>query len=324
MIDLRKLKFHLILSAGVIALAACEDKGAGPVPEEFGEDGPETPGADADTDTDTDVDDTPPDPPEPELPAFELPHFPPGDLIDGSSRTKGDTGYTEPDVAAPFMRFPIERGPAFLNSQILHPGGGGYASGQWPPVPGAENDVANYSYPWRDNFCEVRFKSNGLCDGDQGHHGQDIRPATCDNGVLWAVAPERVKVRNIGSTHLVNLYGLDSGLLYTMLHMDRPLAPGVVNGAVLEPGSRIGKISNISGGSTAACPSARCTSVHLHFEIWHGAAETGGFSQKGVGPLSPYTSLVESYLDLVEEAPDGEDWSSPIAPPASSSVCRTP
>lgn len=275
------------------------------------------------------VDDPPPveldEPiPEPEPALFDLDHFAPGDLLPGSSRTKSNVGHTDTTSVAPNMRFPLERGPAFLNSQILNPGGGGYADGQWPAVGGSEIDPANYRYPWRDNFCEVRFKSNGLCAGDQGHHGQDIRPASCDNGEIWAVAPERVRVRNIGSTHLINLYGLESGLLYTYLHTDKPRPANITIGSIIEKGERIGRVSNISGGATAECPTARCTSVHLHFEIWHGATSSGAWNQKGVGAHSPYSSLVVSYLDMVDNAPAGADWTTPWALPASNAVCKTP
>ena len=42
-----------------------------------------------------------------------------------------------------------------------------------------EGDPGNYSYPWRDNFCERRSFYVGQCPGGLGHQGQDIRPASC-------------------------------------------------------------------------------------------------------------------------------------------------
>jgi len=42
-----------------------------------------------------------------------------------------------------------------------------------------ESAVDNYSYPWRDNFCEARYFYVGQCPGGLGHQGQDIRPANC-------------------------------------------------------------------------------------------------------------------------------------------------
>src|SRR5262249_56674835 len=40
-----------------------------------------------------------------------------------------------------------------------------------------ESAPENYSYPWRDNFCETRNFYVGQCPGGLGHQGQDIRPA---------------------------------------------------------------------------------------------------------------------------------------------------
>ena len=150
------------------------------------------------------------------LPQAMLPadwHFPPGDLLDGSSRTRGSSGVVDASVVSPTMRFPIESGPAFSNSQIFGRGGGGYASGSWPAVSGSENDAENFTYPWRDDFCEVRFGyDTELCPGGEGHLGQDLRAATCDNAVHWAVAPEDGYISHIGSIS-VNVFGAESGFI---------------------------------------------------------------------------------------------------------------
>ena len=42
-----------------------------------------------------------------------------------------------------------------------------------------ESAGRNYSYPWRDNFCEHRHFFAGQCPGGEGHQGQDIRPSHC-------------------------------------------------------------------------------------------------------------------------------------------------
>ena len=280
------------------------------------------------------VDDPPADPPAPP-PAADPPadpppapagptldHRPPGELLllqpddRGTARNNGKIGVTDASVVAPLMRFPVERGPAFLNSQIFMFGGGGYNAGGGEvytnPNVGQENDVANYTYPWYDNFCEVRNGANGLCAAGSGHHGQDIRPATCDNGAFMAVATEDGYIRRVGQTHLVELYG-DSGLVYKYLHIDRPLPAGIVKNARVTKGQPIGKISNKTGATS------RLTTVHLHFEIWHGAA--AGAVNYGAGPQPPYTSLVESYLDLIDANPDQYD---PVPPPSSVSACREP
>lgn len=260
------------------------------------------------------VDDTPTDSGGDTSPS--LPHDPPGDLQEKTARFETSLGVTDPSVVSPMMRFPVQSGPAFLNSQIFMFGGGGYNYGGGEvyanPNTGQENDPANFDYPWRDNFCEVRTRSNGLCAAGVGHHGQDIRPATCDNGANLAVAPEDGFVRRVGATHLLEIYG-DSGLVYKFLHLDRPLEPGIFKDARVASGQPLGKISNKTGSVS------RSTTVHLHFEIWHGLA-SGGVNL-GAGPLPPYSSLVEAYLDLIDDNPDQFD---PVTPPADVHECLTP
>lgn len=253
---------------------------------------------------------------------LSLPHEPPGDLQTlppddrGTARFNGTQGVTDPSVVSPWMQFPIESGPAFANSQIFGFGGGGYGySGSEVynnPNAGQENDPRNFEYPWRDDFCEVRTHSLSLCSAGNGHQGQDIRPATCDNGAFRAVAPEDGFVRRVGETHLVEIYG-DSGLVYKFLHIDRPLEPGIVKNARVTKGQPIGKVSNKTGATS------RSTTVHLHLEIWHGTA-AGGVDY-GAGPLPPYSSLVEAYLDLIDDNPDQFD---PVTPPANVSACLAP
>ena len=63
---------------------------------------------------------------------------------------------------------------------------------------------------------------------------------------------------------------------------------------MLTAGQRIGKVSNISGGTDMS--PQRWTTIHLHFEIWDGTM--AGFGSNGLGVLSPYTSLVEAYRRL--------------------------
>ncbi len=93
---------------------------------------------------------------------------PAGDLVEGSGEgRKDDTLY----LAG--LRFPLEHGPAYANSQVWGRGGGEGPGGR-------QCDEANYRYPWRDNFCETRRFRVDLCPAGTGHQGQDIRPATCE------------------------------------------------------------------------------------------------------------------------------------------------
>ena len=42
-----------------------------------------------------------------------------------------------------------------------------------------ESAAENFTYPWRDNFCELRDFLVGQCPGGYGHQGEDIRPGNC-------------------------------------------------------------------------------------------------------------------------------------------------
>ena len=221
---------------------------------------------------------------------------------------------TDPSVVSPGMQFPFESGPAFANSQIFGQGGGGYGGGAWPAPGGSENDPANFDYAWRDNFCETRTNpskhTNALCDGGLGHNGQDIRPATCENAVHWIVAPEDGHISWVGSIS-VNVFGAETGYIYKNLHLQKPLPAWVEVGAPVTKGQRIGRASDLLSASS------RATTVHLHFEI-HGGAEINGAMH--TGGLPPYSSLVESFLDLTDANPD---QIAPLTPP-SIAQCTTP
>ncbi|MEM9014965.1 MAG: M23 family metallopeptidase [Pseudomonadota bacterium] len=331
MITLRDMIKIMMVAAAVILMTGCgrefpsgDDAEApvSPTPAESDEPAPSEPETPSPQPSGPPTEDPPPSEPAPEPAGVTLPHNSPGTLLlrqpgdIGTARNFGKFGVTDPSVVAPLMRFPIDRGPAFLNSQIFMFGGGGYNAGGGEVHNngnvGQENDARNFQYPWYDNFCEVRNWGNDLCGVGTGHRGQDIRPATCENGAFMVVAPEAGYVRRIGDTHLVEIYG-DSGLVYRMLHIDRPLAAGIVKDARVTAGQVIGPVSNKTGSTS------RSTTVHLHFEIWHGLAN--GLVNIGAGPLPPYTSLVEAYLDLMEDHPEQFD---PVPPPANVAACRAP
>jgi len=310
---------------GILAfsLSACGKKEETPPSPAPSENGTST---SSDSGSSSSENSNPPETPPPSLPSDSLPvdwFDPPADLIDGTASGNGDEGFVLRDDdgfiynPAPDMIFPIKTGPAFLNSQTMMPGGFG-ANGTRNPNPGDQNNLINYQYPWKDNFCETRSRSNGQCNHGTGHQGQDIRPATCENGKYIAVAPEQIRIRNVGS-HGVNAFGLETGILYTFLHLDRPLADNLATGQsikkndIVEAGSAIGAISNKTSPDQNLDCYDRCTTLHLHFEMWAGAEPTSNSFSRGVAavPLPPYASLVDSYLRLVDSQPDGEDWVNP-------------
>lgn len=195
-------------------------------------------------------------------------YLPPGDLPPGSGE-----GAAEMTVFAPGMRFPIEDGPAYPNSQVY-----GHGGSQGPG--GGQCDAANYSYPWRDNYCEIRSWDMPLCPAGTGHQGQDIRPGTCDNLAHAIVSSEAGTVTNIGS-YSVYVTKAD-GQRFDYLHGGQ-IAVG--SGQVLAKGDHIGQVSNEFGGTA--------TTIHLHFNIKQDVAGVGFVY------VSPYMSLVRAYEELM-------------------------
>jgi MYXO-CTERM domain-containing protein len=213
------------------------------------------------------------------LPALAGPftYNPPGDLISGSGQ-----GRVDDVVYAPGMRFPMEQGPAFANSQVYNAGGSlGPGGGQC--------DASNYDYPWRDNYCEIRQWDMPLCPAGTGHQGQDIRAATCEKDVHWVVAVDDGTITHIGS-YTVYLTNAD-GTRFDYLHMD---SVQVSLGDQVTRGQRLGRVSNNFGGTA--------TTIHLHFNIQQDVEGLGAVF------VPPYTSLIAAYEELFappEEPPAG-------------------
>ncbi len=204
--------------------------------------------------------------------ADDFTYYSPGDLINGSGE-----GRVDDVIYAPGMRFPIESAPAFANSQVYNPGG-------YLGPAGSQCDAVNFQYPWRDNYCEIRDWDMPLCPAGKGHQGQDIRAASCDPEVHWAVAAVDGTITSIGS-YSVYLTAAD-GTRYDYLHMGQVQ---VSVGDTVTRGQRIGKVSNEFGGTS--------TTVHLHFNLQQYV--------EGVGTVyvPPYTSLIASYKELVGPPP---------------------
>jgi len=185
-------------------------------------------------------------------------------------------------IYAPNIRFPLERAPAYVNSQV-------YGVGGMYGERGSLCDPRNFRYPWHDNYCEKRSWNMPLCPTGKGHQGVDIRPATCERKKYYAVAVENGVISYIGS-YSVYLRG-DSGRIYRYLHLDSPTLR-VKIGQRVRRGERIGLVSDNMGGTK--------TSIHLHFD----AQETlliNGYPQKVFIPI--YTSLVDAYKRLLSGRP---------------------
>lgn len=206
---------------------------------------------------------------------------PAGDLIPGSAPPSilvDDTVYDDKIV------FPSEEAAVYLNSQVYMNGGSQAAlNGKSSNQCAAEN----YSYPWRDNFCEKRSKNQYFC-AQGGHTGVDIRPATCAKEVHWAVAPEAGEIYSIG-TYGVRMMA-DDGTWYQFLHLDMAHL-AVTEGQEVVPGQRIGKFSNVFFDNDG---NAVPTTIHMHLDMKESYAPTNG-DPPFIDRVNPYMTLVKAY-----------------------------
>jgi len=195
----------------------------------------------------------------------------------GKGRVNDNTIYI------PSMRFPIEKAPAYINSQVYGVGGINGAKGK-------SCDKKNYQYPWHDNYCETRTWGMPMCPSGKGHQGVDVRPSNCEKAKYYAVATENGIISYIGS-YTVSLRG-DSGRIYRYMHLDSPTLQ-VKQGNKVKRGQRIGLVSDNMGGTK--------TSIHLHFDVQQTINLGNGSSKKVFVPI--YTSMVDAYKRLLAGRP---------------------
>jgi len=276
-----------------------------------------------------------------EQPAHVSPDFtyrPPGELISNSGYRRAG-GLPDRTVYSQ-IRFPIERAPAYANSQSFMNWGDCYLKGRFPR-PHDKGDAyrcrlndkklvfdesanENYSYPWQDNFCETRDFQAGQCPGGFGHQGQDIRPATCSlknneadrclPNLYGAVAVRDAVVIRTPKQQalqlLVNTYTEHARFRYMHMNPEKLDADGMVHGRRVAEGERVGVVSNYQGFQGG-------TTVHLHFDVQV-------FTRDGWIWVNPYSTLITSYERLLG-ARGREIGPDPAPPPAAvTTVSQTP
>jgi murein DD-endopeptidase MepM/ murein hydrolase activator NlpD len=251
--------------------------------------------------------------PRPATSSSDFTYRPPGDIITNSGY-RGESGRADTTVYSQ-IRFPIERAPAYANSQSFLNWGDCFHRGRVPPPSDKgdryhckssnkrlvfdESAAENYSYPWQDNFCEARDFNVGQCPAGSGHQGQDLRPATCAlrNKDADRCIPNRhvvVAVRNgviirslrqQGVTLLVNTH--DEHVRFRYMHMNpaRLDKDGILDDRRVSEGEKIGLVSNYMdhlGGTT----------THLHFDVQV-------FTRDGWIWVNPYVTLISAYERLI-------------------------
>jgi hypothetical protein len=240
-------------------------------------------------------------------------YYSPGDLIENTGWRKMP-GRVDYHVYSR-MRFPISDAPAYVTSQSFMPWGDCYRTGtvgrtgrkgaqyrcklNSKPLVFDESAPENFSYPWRDNFCELRDFLVGQCPGGYGHQGEDIRPANCvlSNAEADRCMPYQHSVAavhdgiirrlpgNIGVYIVVN--NENERVRFRYLHMNPNYmdADGLLNGRHVTEGEVIGKVATWGDYEKG-------TSYHINFNIQV-------FTKIGWVWVNPYMSLVAAYERLI-------------------------
>lgn len=240
-------------------------------------------------------------------------YYGPGQILPRTG-VKGRGGVVDRSVYGT-IRFPLADVPAFVNSQSFMHWGNCDMTGRvgWRSTKGApyrcsvnrkpltfdESAQENYSYPWRDNFCEHRAFYVGQCPSGFGHQGVDIRPSECklrkpDSDRCQPYSDDVVAVRDGmilrpgAQDGIVLVSNTDDGLLrFRYIHMNpRKLdADTMTNGRLMREGEVLGQVGNYSRYEGA-------TTVHLHFEMM--VPTHDGFVR-----VNPYATLIAAYERLI-------------------------
>ena len=214
-------------------------------------------------------------------------YYGPGRLLAGSSfRDSG--GRVDYTVFAP-IRFPLAEAPAYANSQL-------YRENQTKPYRGSPKP-SDYTYPWRDNFCERRGFTVGQCPGGVGHQGQDIRASPCPQPLgngrcdpahdIVAVRTGAIMRSPKQEAVYIVINNANEHLRFRYLHMEprKMDEDNLLSGRDVKEGEVIGKVSNYSQKENG-------TSYHLHFDIQVPTKNGWVF-------VSPYMTLVVAYERLI-------------------------
>jgi hypothetical protein len=240
-------------------------------------------------------------------------YYGPGDLIENTGWKKMP-GRVDYHVYSR-MRFPIADAPGYVKSQSFMPWGDCYHTGtvgrtgrkgaqyrcrlNSKPLVFDESAAENFTYPWRDNFCELRDFLVGQCPGGYGHQGEDIRPGNCvfKNAEADRCMPYQHSVAavhdgiirrlpgNIGVYIVANTENERVRFRYLHMNPNYMDAEGLLNGKHVSAGEIIGKVATWGDYEKG-------TSYHIHFNIQV-------FTKIGWVWVNPYMTLVAAYERLI-------------------------
>jgi hypothetical protein len=242
-------------------------------------------------------------------------YFSPGFLIPNTGLKKDVGGRGDYTVYAR-LRFPLKEPPAFPNSQSFNNWGDCDFTGRsvrnprkkdqsysckvnGRPLVFNESAPPNYSYPWRDNFCEHRHYFVGQCPGGEGHQGQDIRPSSCtlfndgadrclpyQHEVVAAHDGFILRARKQEAVYLfINTASTHARVRYMHMNPNQLDADGIVSGKLVHEGDLLGRVGNYNNGE-------RGTTYHLHFDMQVPTKVGWVF-------VNPYMTLVSAYERLI-------------------------
>jgi hypothetical protein len=214
-------------------------------------------------------------------------YYGPGQLLSGTDY-RGRGGRADRTVYSQ-IRFPLAEAPAYANSQT-------FQSRNRSSDP---NVSPNYSYPWRDNFCERRGFPVGQCPAGIGHQGQDIRPHRCvplpgtdrctPNDELVAARGGVILRSPKQEAAYLFVNSAVEHIRFRYLHMNPSQMDQdeLLSGRLVHEGEVIGHVGNFSSRAAG-------TSYHLHFDIQVPTKDGWVF-------VNPYMTLVAAYERLIGE-----------------------
>jgi hypothetical protein len=245
----------------------------------------------------------------PDKQSEDFTYYSPGELIENSGWRKMP-GRADYNVYAR-IRFPMADAPAYIKSQSFMPWGDCYRTGRVgrvgrkdapyhckvndKPLVFNESAAENWTYPWRDNFCEMRNFLVGQCPGGYGHQGEDMRPSNCvlsnegsdrclpyqhtvaaaHDGLIWRTAG------NLGAYIAWNTANEHARVRYLHTNPKMMDNDGLFSGRVVSEGEIIGKVATWGDYENG-------TSYHIHFNLQV-------FTKVGWVWVNPYMTLVAAY-----------------------------